>query len=362
MAFVLSLEPPQGATNLQKKLLGLTLPLRLALTAQASGATAVVCADPDIAKLLDDRRLTIPVVASRPSGSFVFKVPANLAVHRGLFSAYKAKHGERDWDVVEDPFDHDVAYGFAPVVVVDPASTKKARTAMLRSLRKPQDGPTSTHFNRYISLFCTRFLVATPLHPNHVSVGILFVGLAGAYVASLGTYWSLVIASVLFQTQSVLDGCDGEMSRLTFRGSRAGEWLDTIGDDLTNYGFYGGAAYGLYRTTANPLYLGLGAIVVGCGVLVSTIEYRYLIKIGSGDLLKYPIGVGTTQKAEADRTLFDKYLVPITKRDTFVLLTVFFTLLGILNVMLFVFAAGALGILVTVIRAELRMAAERRAA
>lgn len=361
MAFVLSLDLPTDARDLHEELLGLTLPLRLALTAQASGATAIVAPDDAVAACLRDPRLTIPVVATRPSGAFVFRVPANLAVHRGLFSAYKARHGERDWDVVADPFEHDVAYGFAPIAVVDAATRACARSAMLRSLRKPQDGPTSTHLNRHISLFFTRFLVATPLHPNHVSVGILFIGLAGAYLATHGTYWALVAASVLYQTQSVLDGCDGEMSRLTFRGSRTGEWLDTIGDDLTNYGFFGCAAYGIYRTTANPIYLGLGASIVACGVLVSAIEYRYLIKIGSGDLLKYPIGVGTTQKAEAERTLFDRYLVPITKRDTFVLLTVAFTLLGILNVMLFVFAAGALGILVTVLRAELRMAAERRA-
>lgn len=362
MAFVLSLDPPNDARGLHEKLLGLTLPLRLALTAQASGATAIVAPDEAVAACLRDARLTIPVVAARPSGAFVFRAPAHLVVHRGLFSAYRSRHGERDWDLSAEPFEHDVPYGFAPITVSDGASRAAARRALLRSLRKPQDGPTSTHLNRHVSLFFTRFLVATPLHPNHVSIGILLIGLTGAYLASLGTYWMLVAASVLYQTQSVLDGCDGEMSRLTFRGSRAGEWLDTIGDDLTNYGFFGCAAYGIYRTSANPVYLGLGAIIVACGLLISAIEYRYLIKIGSGDLLKYPIGVGGAQKSAAERTWFDRFVVPISKRDTFVLLTVVFTLLGVLNVMLFAFTVGALGILVTVLRAELRMAAERRAA
>ena len=36
---------------------------------------------------------------------------------------------------------------------------------------------------------------------------------------------------------------------MSHRGSRLGEWLDTIGDDLTNYGFFGGAGVGLYRAT-----------------------------------------------------------------------------------------------------------------
>src|SRR5262249_28043354 len=101
-----------------------------------------------------------------------------------------------------------------------------------------------------------------------------------------------LMGAVLFQAQSVLDGCDGEMSRLTFRGSRLGEWLDTIGDDLTNYGFFAGAACGLYASSGRAVYLALGALTVTCGFVGSGLEYRYLIRIGSGDLLKYPLGIG----------------------------------------------------------------------
>ena len=71
MAFVLSIDPPQGGPDLQKELLGLTIPLRLALTAQASGAVAVVAPDEAVAATLRDPRLTIPVVAARPSGELL---------------------------------------------------------------------------------------------------------------------------------------------------------------------------------------------------------------------------------------------------------------------------------------------------
>ena len=51
----------------------------------------------------------------------------------------------------------------------------------------------------------------------------------------------------------------GQLSRL----ENAGEWLDTVGDDLTNYGFFAGAALGLYsKSSHNPLYLFAGAITV----------------------------------------------------------------------------------------------------
>src|SRR5690606_12829861 len=110
------------------------------------------------------------------------------------------------------------------------------------------------------------------------------------------------------------DGCDGELSRVTYRGSLTGEWLDTIGDDLTNYSFFAGAGIGLYRMTGSEFYLGAGAVMVCAGVIASGLEYRYLIRIGSGDLLKYPLSQHQTSGA------FDR-IAPLFKRDTFVLLT-----------------------------------------
>jgi 1L-myo-inositol 1-phosphate cytidylyltransferase / CDP-L-myo-inositol myo-inositolphosphotransferase len=240
--------------------------------------------------------------------------------------------------------------------VTSDAAARLAERALFRSLRKPQDGWTSRHLNRYISLSISRLLVRTPLHPNQVSVGILGVGIVGAVMAAQGSYGTLVAGAALFQAQSVLDGCDGEMSRVSHRGSRTGEWLDTIGDDLTNYGFFGGAGLGLFRATGEKLYLLAGAVCVACGVISSGLEYRYLIKIGSGDLLKYPL----SQASSGDGKL--AFLAPLFKRDTFVFLTLLAAVLGALGPMLCVFALAALGILFSVVKTELRLAREARGA
>jgi CDP-L-myo-inositol myo-inositolphosphotransferase len=162
----------------------------------------------------------------------------------------------------------------------------------------------------------------------------------------------------------VLDGCDGEMSRLTFRGSHMGEWLDTVGDDLTNYGFFGGAAWGLYTTTGQVAYLAIGALTIFCGLVGSGLEYRYLVKIGSGDLLKYPLGVGKAPGGDSGAPksslakVFDA-IAPLFKRDTFVFLTLLGAIAGALGPLLAIFAVGALGVLIAVLKAELRMARER---
>jgi len=341
---------------------GLPLALRLALDAQQGGAQCIVLGSSaaSIGQLLQDPRLRIPVLDRVPEGVRVLRVPANFVVHRGLFKSIAERDAAdpaspRERDLSAQAIAHDAPYSFAPIAVVDAKSAREAERRLFHALRKPQDGWTSRYLNRYISLAISRWLVKTPLRPNQLSVGILGVGLAGAWFAAHGGYGNLLLGAFLFQAQSVLDGCDGEMSRVTHRGSRTGEWLDTVGDDLTNYGFFGGAALGLYQVTHNPLYLVAGAVTVVSGVIGSGLEYRYLIKIGSGDLLKYPLsqGQGTGKFS---------FIQPLFKRDTFVFMTLCAAALSWVGPMLCVFAAGAVGVLIAVLQTELRLSREARQA
>jgi phosphatidylglycerophosphate synthase len=349
--WVLVLEPPNG--DAARKLGGLSLALRLALDAQAAGASALV-ADASLRPLLEDSRLRIPPLDRPPEGARAVRVGASTLVHRALYKAVLARDDRPEIALGEEKAPAELAYGFDPIAVTDDASARRAETLLFRSLRKLADGWTSRWLNRHISLAISRHLVKTPLTPNQVSIAILGVGVAGAVLASRGDYAAMAAGATLFQAQSVLDGCDGEMSRVTHRGSLRGEWLDTIGDDLTNYGFFGGAAWGLYASTGTKLYLLAGVVTVLSGLVASAIEYRYLARIGSGDLLKYPIGGGASTGG------FFSAIQPLFKRDTFVFLTFLAALAGALGPMLLLFSLGAVGIVSGVFAAELRMAREGR--
>jgi phosphatidylglycerophosphate synthase len=339
---------------------GLALALRLALDAQAAGASAIVIgpgAEP-ARPALADPRLKLPVLERAGDGVRKLRVPAGYLVHRALFrriAAADAASDRTERDLAREPFPSDVPYGFEPLDVIDLNSARKAERALFRSLRKAEDGFTSRHLNRYLSLPISRLLARTPFHPNQISIAILGIGLFGAFSAARGQF---VLGALLFQAQSVLDGCDGELSRVTHRGSLTGEWLDTIGDDLTNYGFFGGTGYGLYAATGSPLYLAAGVVTVFSGVVASALEYRYLAKIGSGDLLRYPLSQATNAPARPGTKPGFALLLPLFKRDTFVLLTLLSAIAGLLGGMLCIFAAAALGILIAVLRTELRLARE----
>lgn len=386
--FVLVVLPaPSDAYGLTHRVAGLPVPLRLALTAQAAGAQAIHLAGgtEDVARTLVDPRLKIPVTtAATPDEAICIEVAANVIVHRGLFTAMRAGISDGRARSVGSgpslvlarpaviarasggppvPFVFAPAFGFSPFAIATARDARRATSALLHSLRKVQDGWTSTYLNRYISLTCTRLLVHLPIRPNQLSVAILGLGIASGIVAARGDHDSLIFGAALLQAQSVLDGCDGELSRITFRGSRLGEWLDTVGDDLSNYGFFAGASYGLYHASGWLPWLVVGAVIVSCGFLASGLEYRYLARIGSGDLLKYPLGLeGDASKPPSTLGRLTASISPLFKRDTFVFLTFLTAAVGLLGPMLGIFALGAIGIVTAVIKAELRMARERREA
>lgn len=207
--------------------------------------------------------------------------------------------------------------GFA--IRVDSRQTaKQAERALLLSLRKPIDGFISTHLNRYLSLFCTRFLVKTGLPPNFFTVIFMAIGLAAAVFATQAEYaWALVLAGLLFQAQSVLDGCDGEMARLTYQFSRRGQWLDSIGDDLTNYSVCIGLAIGQARVLNEPILYWLGAGVLVVQLVMSGFLYRRMLLMGTGDLLAIPDLV-RTKKPEGAMGTVSEALTMMFKRDSFI--------------------------------------------
>ncbi|HEY5956813.1 MAG TPA: CDP-alcohol phosphatidyltransferase family protein [Polyangiaceae bacterium] len=342
---------------------GVPLVRRLVLEAQRTFAeTFVVCgSSPEMDRVLDDPRITLKRLPDVPTHGVTLELPAHCLVHRQTFLALQqlqpspgALPERLTLDALPPP--SDTPYWFAPIAVVDANAAKQAERALFRSLRKREDGWTARWLNRYISLAISRYLARTRLHPNQLSFAILLVGLFGAYLASLGTYATMALGALLFQLQSILDGCDGELSRVTFRGSYLGEWLDTIGDDITNYSFFVGAAIGLYRNTGSTLYLVAGAVTLCSGLLASGLEYRYLLSIHSGDLLKYPLSQATTSQSGRFGSI-----APLFKRDTFVFLTLIAALFDVLGAALVAFSVGALGVLASVLSTEMRLARERKA-
>ena len=367
-----------------RRVLALSTESRAVLALQAAGASEVLLvgegAEAALARVRGDDRLRVPVSARTEWPAETVVVGADVVVDTKAIRAVVAsgrgtclslddgatvEYATSPGNTLAGSKSAALAVGGVAVLVRDDAGDRLATRALLASLRKPQDGWISNLINRHISLAVTRVLVHTGIKPNQLSIFILAIGLAGAWFAAQGNGLSLAIGGVCFQLQSILDGCDGELSRLQFRGSKAGEWLDTVGDDLTNYSFFGGAAIGLHRMGLGTLPLVLGGVGVLLGVITSGIEYRYLISIGSGDLLKYPLGFGkdpepATPSSPVARAL--GMLRPLFKRDFFVFLAMLLAIAGAWPtlVMLALFVGGAVATFSAVLASEIRRARTKK--
>ncbi len=133
---------------------------------------------------------------------------------------------------------------------IDVDSEKEAKWAeskLFQQLKKATDGPVSRFVNRPISLKISRWLASYAITPNQISFFAFLLGvIAGFFVLTFKPV-GLIIAGVLLQWSSILDGCDGEIARLKFLSSDFGAWIDAVMDRYVDAWYVAClAAYALY--------------------------------------------------------------------------------------------------------------------
>ncbi len=212
-----------------------------------------------------------------------------------------------------------------------PQALHYAENFLFKQLRKPTDGWISQNINRRISLNITRFLIRTNLSANHVTGLVTLIGVLSGYFVAKAHYWEVALGGVLFNLASVLDGCDGEVSKLKLSQSKMGEWLDTVGDNLTYLSFFLGVMVGAYRQTHSH-WIMLESWMVAFGILMTLLVlFYYLLRhTSSGSLLAVEKEVKRESK-KSGGNIFLKNLSKIQfmmKRDFFAL---FFMTLCLLN-------------------------------
>jgi phosphatidylglycerophosphate synthase len=213
--------------------------------------------------------------------------------------------------------------------ITTPEGRRRARRAIRHSLRKPTDGWFARTIDRSASLAISSLLAPFPVHPNAVTLGTLLVGVASGLLAARGTYWSLVAASGLFLLASVLDGVDGELARMKFQGSRTGQWLDTVCDDLTNAIYLTGLTVGAWRTLGWPWLLWTGVAAIALDVITVSFLYWHLVaRVDAATLLAFEETILAPALAERGLAGLVARLQPFIKRDVYAPIFLVFALAG----------------------------------
>lgn len=228
-----------------------------------------------------------------------------------------------------------------------PTEVREAKRLVFKSLIKSTDGWFSVHLNRPVSISISKVLVRYPIHPNLVTLFTFLVGVASGIFPMLGSYMGFAVGGVLYHLASILDGVDGEIARVKFLGSRTGQWLDTVCDDLTNAIYLAGVTVGVYRSMDSGLLLGLGVTAVALDVITVSIMYWLLVvRFRSGTLLGFEWDIKKPESRKKPLARFVASLEPFMKRDCYAFLFMVFSLA---NIAWLVLPASVVGLTATLV-------------
>lgn len=186
----------------------------------------------------------------------------------GLFAgieraAAKGRHSLADGlrELAADGHARAVAVTGRDWVDVDtPAAAREAERRLLEAERgKASDGPVARAFNRPLSRRLTRYLVRTPLSPNHISGAAGLLSLLAAVLFAAGGHAALAVGGVIAQVASILDGCDGEVARLRKADSAFGAWFDSVLDRYADAALVLGLSWHAFAPSGEVVVLALGA-------------------------------------------------------------------------------------------------------
>jgi phosphatidylglycerophosphate synthase len=226
------------------------------------------------------------------------------------------------------------------------ADVRDAERKLVAALRKSVDldGVVAFYFMRPLSRQATRALLPTPVTPNQVTLAAMACGVAAALVAARGGYAAGAVAGLLFWLGAAVDCVDGELARLRVVGSRAGEWLDTLADDVSTLGLLVGLGVGV-----GGAWRVLGLVGAAVGAATSVKLYRDLHRLHLPiDTAQYPWFFGKASegmphaRSGAARWARAFYYVSfLFRRDAFVTIVALLLFLGLRRIAMVILAGGA---------------------
>lgn len=132
-------------------------------------------------------------------------------------------------------------------VLEHPSEISRHEKRMIYYLGKASDGLMGRVFGRYVSCLVTRYLIKLKIKPNQWTVFTFIYFLFGGWFLTHGTYFGFVVGAAIYYSVPILDGCDGEIARVTFSESEKGEWFDNVMDVIANQLFTILLGFGLMK-------------------------------------------------------------------------------------------------------------------
>lgn len=254
--------------------------------------------------------------------------------------------------LIEAKNKHYLNSGDEGIIVQKFSEIKIAEKILTENIRRNTQTFVAREINKRISLPMSLILTKLRISPNTITVCNIFIGLCAGIGAAGVTYRGVLLGALLFQIASIVDGCDGEVAKLTYRTSKFGQYIDSISDNLSLAAFLTGMMIHQYRITHSiHAFVVGGAIIVGA-LSILAIMSEYLKKYtDSASFVTYDkqfLQKLSPEKVPASILFLIKYFKLFFKKDLFSLMFFVFAVFGILHWWFYMMALGiwvAVGIL-----------------
>lgn len=234
--------------------------------------------------------------------------------------------------------------------VDNPGMRKEANQRLRKTLTKTTDGWVSKNINRFFSTRISLFLARFNTSPNLVTTFVFFFTLWGAWLVASGEYLKIVAGAIIFQIASILDGCDGELSRLLYKSSKFGAWYDTITDNIRYIAYFVALGIAAYTNTGSDFYY-YATIIVGVLASYSALIMARFVWHNGGPLTNLEVTKKVDKTVNNNGGFFNqliKRVRGIEKQDVSAFLLFILCIIGLYKVMFWIAFVGVIIAAITI--------------
>jgi CDP-L-myo-inositol myo-inositolphosphotransferase len=224
--------------------------------------------------------------------------------------------------------------------VDNPGMKREAERRLMKTLIQPEDGWVSRNINRFVSTRITFLLARFGVHPNVVTTGVFLLTLLGAWLASFGVYQWIVAGAVIFQLASILDGCDGELARLTYRSTRMGALYEQLSGNLRFIIFFEALGISAWKATGSESYLFAVSILAALAIyMISQMASYAWNRRGDKEVALLPPPPATNIQSKVLDSIFN-FWKEINKQDVTAFITFLFCIVFLYQAMFWLALLG----------------------
>ncbi len=153
----------------------------------------------------------------------------------------------------------------------------KARKTAIEVIRTGSGGKLAQNINKRISIPLSLLFSELRIKPNTITIINFFLGALSIILLMSNQLMHQAAGGILVQICSIVDGCDGEVARMTTRFSKLGGILDTLSDQILAVALITVALFRVYTIYPSEVFI-LTMVLLLFGVSGMGVSAIYFIR------------------------------------------------------------------------------------